>query len=363
MNALRIVVTADPYIPVPPILYGGIERVVSFVVEGLIGRGHDVTLIAHPGSQTNARLVPYGSPPHVSRRARAAELMQVGAALWRRRTQTDVILSWGRLAALAPVLPIQRIPKVQRYCRQEVPWRGVGRAVRLGGESVMFAGSSDSVYADHVMDARSGRWVTVYDGIDTSLYTPVRATAPDAPLVFLGKLQHQKGAHNAIEIARLAGRRLLIAGPVDESERAYFNSEIGPHIDGDRVQYLGPANDIAKNALLGSAAVVLFTSGGKEGFGLVMAEAFACGTPVIAFRGGSIPEVVKPGINGFIANDVPHAATLIPAAMQLDRATIREDCVARFDAARAVDAFEAVLLSAVQRAAVQRASRRWLVRP
>src|SRR6266702_2157431 len=122
MKALRIAVTVDPYIPVPPVLYGGIERVVDFVVRGLVERGHQVTLFAHPHSRTLANLVPYGVPPHFGWHPRLTELRQVGGELWWRRRQLDVILSFGRLAALLPVLPQRRLAKVQCYQRDLVPW-------------------------------------------------------------------------------------------------------------------------------------------------------------------------------------------------------------------------------------------------
>src|SRR5262245_1766269 len=106
---MRVAVTVDPYLPVPPETYGGIERVVDVVVRGLARRGHDVVLFAHPGSRTAGRLVGYGAPPHWGLVPRLAELRQVGAGLWTRRRATDVVLSWGRLAALLPILPVRRL--------------------------------------------------------------------------------------------------------------------------------------------------------------------------------------------------------------------------------------------------------------
>src|ERR1043166_3485709 len=120
MKRLRIALTVDPYIPVPPVLYGGIERVVDFVVRGLAERGHHVTLFAHPDSRTPAELISYGMPPHFGSRQRLTELRQVGAGLWHRRRGLDVILSFGRLAALLPVLPHRSLAKVQCYQRDLV---------------------------------------------------------------------------------------------------------------------------------------------------------------------------------------------------------------------------------------------------
>ena len=349
---MRVVITVDPYIPVPPTLYGGIERVVDFVVRGLVDRGHEVKLIAHPDSAVDVPVIPYGTPPHFTRAARARELMQVGSALWSLRNHTDVILSWGRLAALAPVLPLRNIAKVQRYCREVVPWQGVRRATRLAGSSLTFAGASDSVYSElPEHGSRGGHWVTVYDGIDTGRYTPVNRVAADAPLMFLGRMEPRKGADRAIEIARRAGRDLVMAGTIDNMPggEAHFRTRIEPHIDGTHVRYTGPADDMAKSALLGQAAALLFPTTGKEAFGLVMAEALACGTPVIAFPTGSVPEIVKDGFNGYVVPDIDTAVSRVPLVSTLDRRRIHEDCVRRFDAERTVDAFERVLYDAVAR--------------
>src|SRR5258705_8487769 len=112
---MRIVITADPYIPVPPRLYGGIERVIDLLVRGLADRGHDIILIAHPDSRVPATLVPYGRAPHVGIVPRGTELAQVASALWRRRGAVGVLHTFGRLAALLPVLPLRRISKIQSY--------------------------------------------------------------------------------------------------------------------------------------------------------------------------------------------------------------------------------------------------------
>src|SRR5437773_5319669 len=142
MKPLRIAVTADPYIPVPPVLYGGIERVVDFVVRGLVERGHHVTLFAHPESRTPAGLIGYGAPPHSGWRSRFTEVRQLSQELWRRRRSIDVVLSWGRMAALLPILPLRRLAKIQRYCRDAVPWNSVKRAVQVGHTSIRFVGAS-----------------------------------------------------------------------------------------------------------------------------------------------------------------------------------------------------------------------------
>jgi glycosyltransferase involved in cell wall biosynthesis len=331
--SLRIAITVDPYIPVPPRFYGGIERVVDLAVRGLSVRGHAVTLFAHPDSRVEVPLVSYGAPPHVGRWSRAKELWQLGSALARRRREFDVVFSWGRLAALAPILPDRRLPKIQRYCRNAVPWTSVQRAVRIAGESLSFAGASASVYDELPrQNGAGGRWHTLYDAIDMSRYNLVTCVSADAPLVFLGRLERVKGAHAAIAIARLAGRRLILAGNHATSgpEAEYFAREILPQIDDDRIRYVGPVDDEAKNRLVGQAAALLFPIDWKEAFGIVMAEAMACGTPVIGFPRGSVPEVVADGVTGFVCADVETAAASVAKVGALDRARVRAECEARF---------------------------------
>ena len=357
---MRVLITADPYIPVPPLHYGGIERVIDVLVRELVRRGHDVTLVAHPDSRTPARLVPYGEPPHAGLRIRAKELVQVGSALWRGRRDVDVVHSFGRLAALLPILPRRQLPKIQSYQRDGVPWPGVARAVRLAGASLVFTGCSSSVYRHRPPDpAPGGEWRTVFNCVDIARYTARASVPADAPLVFLGRLDPVKGAHDAIAIARGAGRRLVIAGNrvADGPDRRYFDERIAPHIDGVRVQYAGPVDDGQKNRLLGEAAALLMPIGWEEPFGIVMAEAYACGTPVIAFARGSVPEVVRDGVNGFAVGSVDAAVAAVGALGRIDRAAVRADCEARFAGGVIADAYESLYHEVVERVSPARAAR------
>ncbi len=335
---MRIAVTVDPFIPVPPLHYGGIERVVDFLVRGLLDRGHEVTLFAHPESRTGAKLVAYGAPPHRGPLDRARELWQVGSRLVALRHQIDVVHSFGRLAALLPVLPLRSLPKLQSYQR-EIPSNGIHRAHRLAGESLAFTACSTSMYSGKSLP---GSWTTVPNGVDLRKYTFVPEVPPDAPLVFLGRLERIKGAHHAIEIAKASRRRLLIAGNVVRSgpDSSYFDEVIALAIDGDRVRYLGPVNDEQKNELLGKASALLMPIEWEEPFGIVMIEAMACGTPVIAFARGSVPEVVRPGVNGFVCRSVGEASAAVSHIVEMNRARVREDVESRFDAKSIVDSYE-----------------------
>lgn len=348
---LRVAITADPYLPVPPRWYGGIERVVDLLARGLTARGHDVTLFAHPDSQTAGVLRPYGVPPHVGRWQRARELWQVGSGLWNTRRTVDVVHSFGRLAAMLPVLPLRTLAKVQSYQRA-VPWEGVRRAARVAGKTICFTGCSTSLYEDALANGGgAGQWRTIFNGIDLTRYTPSPAVSPDAPLVFLGRLERIKGPHHAIEIARQAGRRLVLAGNIapEGPDALFYHREIAPHVDGARVKYLGPVDDAQKNVLLGHAAALLMPIEWDEPFGIVMAEAMACGTPVIGFARGSVPEVVRDGLNGFLCRTTQDAAAAVERIAVLDRAAVRRDCETRFGHDVIVSQYEQLYLEMVGR--------------
>ena len=340
---MRIVITADPYIPVPPQHYGGIERVVDFLVRGLVTRGHEVVLVAHPESRTPAALVPYGAGAHWSRRERLTELAQVGAALWTRRARTDVVHSFGRLAALLPVLGRRTVGKVQTYQRDGIPWTSCRIAARLAGDSLRFTACGTHMW-DHSGNPDRARWRTVVNGVELTRFPVTAAVAPDAPLVFLGRLDRIKGAHHAIAVARLAGRALVLAGPRADSgdDATYFDHEIAPHVDGAHVRWIGAVDDAQKATLLGGAAAMLMLVEWDEPFGIVMAESLACGTPVIGFARGSIPEVVHDGVTGFVTRTVDEAAAAVGRLGSLSRAAVRADADARFGSERIVDAYEAL---------------------
>lgn len=296
-----------------------------------------MTLIAHPDSRTPAPLIGYGVPPHCGWFARTRELLQVGAALLALRAKVDIIHSFGRLAALGPVLPLRSITKIQSYQRA-IPWRGVRRAARIGGDSVWFTGCSTSLYSPGAQANDSGRWRTVFNCVDMSRYDAVLALSADAPLAFLGRIEPIKGTHHAVAIAKAARRRLVIAGNI--ADAGYFRSEIEPHIDDAVVTYIGEIDDAAKNKVLGGSTALLMPVEWDEPFGIVMAEAFACGTPVIGFGRGSIPEVVRDGTNGFVVASADEAARAVLRLARIDRAAVRRDCEQRFSCDAVVGAYE-----------------------
>ena len=339
---MRIAVVADPYIPIPPTLYGGIERIVAFLVGSLHDRGHEVTLIAHPDSTIRcAELVSYGRPPHAGIVLRTAELLQVQRALCARVHRIDLIHSFGRLAGLLPLLPVRSVPKIQSYQRA-VSWPGIVRAACLGGSSLVFTACSTAVYAHRPQSARRhGSWLTIGNGVELQKYVGVESVADDAPLVFLGQLHPMKGPHVAIRIAQAAGRRIVLAGTPEPGPkgREFFEQTIAPELGPD-VEYLGAVDDAQKSALLGRAAALIFPSFYDEAFGIVMAESMACGTPVIGFDNGSVPEVLRHGHTGFVCRNEAEAVDAVGRLGTIDRGEVRRECAARFGSTVIVDAYE-----------------------
>jgi glycosyltransferase involved in cell wall biosynthesis len=192
----------------------------------------------------------------------------------------------------------------------------------LKSKNLVFTGCSSNLVSRGNV---AGRWKTVYNAIDFSKYTLVEKVADDAPLMFLGRIERVKGCHTAIKVALETGNKLLIGGNISplEDERKYFEEEIRPLIDGTQIVFLGALNDEEKNTYLGQSKALLFPIEWDEPFGMVMVEAMACGTPVIAFRKGSVQEVISHGRTGFVLDNYEQMKKSIFSIEKLDRKEIR----------------------------------------
>jgi glycosyltransferase involved in cell wall biosynthesis len=246
----------------------------------------------------------------------------------------DVIHSFGRLAYLLPLLPL-RIPKLMTYQR-EVTRASILKANRLSRGTLEFSAISRAMMKG-VDDV--GRWHLVYNGVSLQAYRFVPQVAPDAPLVFLGRIEHIKGTHLAIDIARRSGRKLVIAGNIPDAHRDYFERQVKPHIDGDRISYVGPVDDRQKDELLGRACAFLMPILWEEPFGIVMAEALACGTPVLGLARGSVPEVVEDGVTGFVRADADELAATVDRIASIDRRACRKRAERLFSDRAVVDGY------------------------
>ncbi len=313
---MKIAITADPEIPVPPTLYGGIERIIDLLVRGLEARGHQVTLFAHRDSTAPCVLVPYTGKSSRSNSDTLKNMLTISGSII--GGEFDVVHSFGRVAYLLPLLPMS-IPKLMTYQRAISP-NTVKWGHRLSRGSLHFSAISHWMTAgiEHL-----GDFHLVPNGVPMDVYDFSASVADDAPLLFLGRIEHIKGAHLAIDIAQRSGRRLVIAGNVPEEHQAYFDDQIKPHLDGKQITYVGPVNDDQKNHLLGAAAAFLMPILWEEPFGIVMAEALACGTPVLGLRRGAVPEVVEDGVTGFVRDDIDELVATVYRINEIDRAACR----------------------------------------
>lgn len=335
---MRILLTADPELPIPPQLYGGIERIVDLLVTGLQARGHTVGLVAHRDSTSPAnQLFPW---PGLQSQHKI-DVLRNTAALWSavQQFQPDLLHSFSRVVYLLPLLT-SRVPKVMSYQRRPTV-SSVTQAAKLARGFLTFTGCSEHICSQG--RAAGGVWHPIHNCVELEKYTFQPTVAEeDAPLVFLSRVEQIKGAHTAIKAAIATGRRLLIAGNhgTTGEEGRYWQEKIVPHLGRDGIEYVGSVNDAQKNALLGTAAAMIVPIQWEEPFGIVFAEALACGTPVISCPLGALPEIVRSGIDGYLVNNVEEACTAIQNLPQIDRRNCRQRAEQCFSASVVVAQYE-----------------------
>jgi glycosyltransferase involved in cell wall biosynthesis len=314
----------------PPLHYGPWELVTSLLTEGLVARGVDVTLFATLDSQTTATLrgiSPHGYAEDPSMDGRVWEAMHVANALSESK-HFDLVhnqLDWLPLA-FAAHCDAPMVTTIHGFSGA-----GILPAYKQARSHYVAISDADrSPDLDYV--------ATIYHGVDLT-QLPFRAVPGDELVVF-GRIHPDKGTAEAITIAKLAGRRLVICGIVQDGR--YFAEQVKPQVDGDQIRYLGSIGPERRADVLGSAAALLHPIAFDEPFGLSVVEAMACGTPVIAYRRGSMPEVVDEGVTGFLVHDVDSAVAAVSKAVGLDRRAVSARAASRFGADRMVDEYVTV---------------------
>ena len=329
----------------PPRHYGPWERVASLLAEGLVERGHDVTLFATADSQTTAKLhavCPRGYEEDSSLDAKVWESLHIAAA-FERAQDFDLIHNNFDFLPLtySGLVPTPVVTTIHGFSSLRI--LPVYRRYNEHGFYVSISNADREPSLNYV--------ATVYHGIDIEHFT-FGATGGDH-LVFLGRIHPDKGTWEAIEIAKRSGRRLIIAGIIQD--KAYFEIQIAPHIDGRAVEYVGSVGPSERDSLLGGAAALLHPILFDEPFGLSVIEAMACGTPVIAFSRGSMPELVRHGENGFLVQNLEEAVGAVNRLPEIRREHCRRFVEEGFSAARMVDDYVTVY----ERVLAMRQNRVW----
>jgi glycosyltransferase involved in cell wall biosynthesis len=334
---MRIAQVSPLFESVPPQSYGGTERVVSYLTEDLVRQGHDVTLFASGDSVTSAELVAVTERSLRLSRGCVDQLAQhilMLEEVARRADQFDLIHYHIDYLHYPVSRRIESVHVTTLHGRLDIP------------ELVPLYVEFSDMPVVSISDAQREplpwiNWVaTVHHGIPKHLY-PFCPT-PGEYLAFVGRISPEKRVDRAIDVARKTGMPLKIGAKIDSVDRVYFKEQIEPLLEDSLVEYLGEINDQEKGQLMGHAAALLFPIDWPEPFGLVMIEALACGTPVIAFNHGSVPEILADGVTGFVVGDVAEAVAAVRKLGSIDRRMCRATFDERFTADRMARDYAAV---------------------
>jgi glycosyltransferase involved in cell wall biosynthesis len=345
---LRIAQIAPLWEQIPPPLYGGTERILYSLTEGLVKKGHNVTLFACGTSKTSAKLVSIYPRPLFRDNIPWTDLMYPMLNIteaFDREKEFDILHVHLNKSSDYLALPLSHRIKHKVIFTLHFPYPLSQN--RIGRHKVLQK-YKDLQYISISNSQRTGgenlNWIgTVYNGIDLTPYTFHKK--PDDYFVWLGKFNPDKGVKQAILAAKKANITLILAGKVDELEKEdfeYFKNEIEPHIDGKQIVYVGEADDKKKNELFGNAKAFLNPIQWNEPFGLVITESMATGTPVISFINGAAPEIIQDGVTGFLVKNIDEMVKKIKMVNILDREKTRQRVEENFSALQMVNGYESI---------------------
>jgi glycosyltransferase involved in cell wall biosynthesis len=328
MHAMKIAQITPLYEAVPPKLYGGTERVVAHLTDALVELGHDVTLFASADAQTKAKLVPVRDQairldPEPLKSDLAAHMAMIAEV--RSRADSFDVIHFHTDMIHFPFFE-QDAAKTLTTLHGRLDLKDLAGVYHRWSQFPLV-----SISDDQRKPLAFANWAaTVHHGMQQDIYQP--SLRDQGYLAFLGRMSPEKGPDRAIEIAKRVGMPLKMAAKVDNADKAYFDAVIRPLLDHPLIEFVGEIGDAGKSAFLGGAAALLFPIEWPEPFGLVMIEAMACGTPVVAYDYGSVPEVIEHGVTGYIVRSEAEAARAVSQLGRLNRATIRSRFEARFSA-------------------------------
>lgn len=322
---MRILITVDPEIPVPPKNYGGIERIVDSLINAYTQNGHDVYLVANKDS-TNKQVKQLCGWPATQSRG-LMNIIRNASFLYNvcNQVKPDIIHSFSRLLYLYPIFFFKKTPVLQSYQRS-ISTKSTQLAARVAGKQLFFSACGAHMIKNHPI---SPICRPIHNFTDTLFYKDNEDLDKEY-LFYLGRIEEIKGTKEAIEVALATKQKIIIAGNIQSGHDAYFEQFVKPHLDNPLIEYIGPVNDEQKRYYLKRAKAFLFPIKWEEPFGIVMAEAMACGVPVIGFRRGSVPEVVKEGETGFVVDNVQEMIDAVKKIHSINRQTVRKDCEKRF---------------------------------
>ena len=323
---MKILISTDPEIPVPPTLYGGAERVAYGLIKGLNNMGHEIILLAN--GQSNAKEVKKiiawkrtASVGFFNILINGFQLLKVILC-----EKPDIVYCYSRILYLYPSWLFTRKIFFKRYGRYISP-KSTALADRIINKRIVYTANAKHMI-NHLQ--RKNKWHIIHNMVDTDKFKDDE-NKDKGYLFFLGRIEHIKGTKEAIEAALLAEQPLVIAGNVPSEHQDYFDEHVKPYLTNPLIEYIGPVNDDEKiEYLQGAKAMLLPLNLSVEAFPNTMIESLACGTPVIGFNISAVPEAVKDGVNGYVVKDTKEMAKAIDKIGDIDRSVVRKDAIINF---------------------------------